>query len=354
MTSDIGEPQVLLGLNCDQLEQWVVSQGQAPFRGRQLHEWLYGKGVKSLDSITVLPKNWRDSLHKSGIRIGRLNEVQRFNSSDSTVKLLLATDDDETIETVGIPTKQRLTVCISSQVGCPMACKFCATGQQGLQRSLKAHEIVDQVLSIREAMNRRPSHVVFMGMGEPLLNIDEVLSAIQCLNVDLGIGQRRITVSTVGVQNTLAHLAEYAMQKLNSVQFTLAVSLHASNQKLREQLIPTASSYPIDNLLNDCYDYFQTTRRRVTFEYILLGMINDSVDQANELADLVTDLKSHINLIAYNPIDDVDFQRPSVKRVSSFMNVLESRGISVTLRKSRGLDQNAACGQLRRQHSKFG
>ncbi len=338
---------VLLGLSSTELENWAVSKGQPAFRGRQVHDWLYQKAAKEINAITVLPKAFRSALSAQGVTIGRMSEVARHIASDQTMKLLLQAKDGQTIETVGIPTEDRLTVCVSSQVGCPMACRFCATGMGGYQRSLETHEIVDQVLSVRQAINRRPSHVVFMGMGEPLLNIDSVLSSIRCINADLGIGQRRITVSTVGVANTLPKLAELAIQRLGRAQFTLAVSLHAPNQKMRESLIPTAKTYPIENLLADCRRYFSITGRRVSFEYILLGGLNDQLEHAEELAERVSSFQSHVNLIAYNPIDDGEFVRPAKRRVESFMNILKRKGLAVTLRASRGLDQNAACGQLR-------
>ena len=349
-----GGNQALLGCSATELEGWAVAEGQPAFRGRQLHDWLYAKGARSFEAITVLPKSWRLSLQQRGITIGRLLEVNRAVAVDDTTKLLLATVDGETIESVGIPTQQRLTVCLSSQVGCPMACRFCASGKGGLQRSLATHEIVDQVLSLREAMDRRPSHVVFMGMGEPLLNIEAVLAAIRCLNIDLGIAQRRITVSTVGVPHTLPQLAELAMKRLGRAQFTLAVSLHAPNQELRERLIPTACAYPFETLLQDCRHYLAVTGRRVTFEYILLGALNDQPQHAEELADRVRGFQSHVNLIAYNPIDDEGFQRPNPETIEAFRRVLEQRGVAVSLRASRGLDQNAACGQLRRQHAAIG
>ncbi len=349
-----GGNQALLGCSATELEGWAVAEGQPAFRGRQLHDWLYAKGARSFEAITVLPKSWRLSLQQRGITIGRLLEVNRAVAVDDTTKLLLATVDGETIESVGIPTQQRLTVCLSSQVGCPMACRFCASGKGGLQRSLATHEIVDQVLSLREAMDRRPSHVVFMGMGEPLLNIEAVLASIRCLNIDLGIAQRRITVSTVGVPHTLPQLAELAMKRLGRAQFTLAVSLHAPNQELRERLIPTACAYPFETLLQDCRHYLAVTGRRVTFEYILLGALNDQPQHAEELADRVRGFQSHVNLIAYNPIDDEGFQRPNPETIEAFRRVLEQRGVAVSLRASRGLDQNAACGQLRRQHAAIG
>ena len=338
----------LLGRSQSELEEWAVAQGQPAFRGRQLHDWLYAKGARDLQAITVLPKAWRASLQEEGVSVGRLHEQERRVAADATTKLLLGTEDGETLETVGIPTDQRLTVCVSSQVGCPMACRFCATGKGGLQRSLAGHEIVAQVLSIREVMERRPSHVVFMGMGEPLLNIEAVLQSIRCINDDLGIGQRRITVSTVGVPHTLPRLADLALKQLGRAQFTLAVSLHAPNQALREELIPTAKTYPYDALLDDCRYYLQKTGRRVSFEYILLGGVNDHPHHAAELADRVGGFQSHVNLIAYNPIEEEEFQRPTAQRIESFRRVLERRGVAVSLRASRGLDQDAACGQLRR------
>ena len=338
----------LLGRSQSELEYWAVAQGQPAFRGRQLHDWLYAKGARDLQAITVLPKAWRASLQEEGVSVGRLHEQERRVAADATTKLLLGTEDGETLETVGIPTDQRLTVCVSSQVGCPMACRFCATGKGGLQRSLAGHEIVAQVLSIREVMERRPSHVVFMGMGEPLLNIEAVLESIRCINDDLGIGQRRITVSTVGVPHTLPRLADLALKQLGRAQFTLAVSLHAPNQALREELIPTAKTYPYDALLDDCRYYLQKTGRRVSFEYILLGGVNDHPHHAAELADRVGGFQSHVNLIAYNPIEEEEFQRPTAQRIESFRRVLERRGVAVSLRASRGLDQDAACGQLRR------
>ena len=341
---------VLLGLGLEELETWALSQGQSAYRGRQIYDWLYNRGVRNLDSITVLPKALRTSWKNKGICIGRLEEVKRFISADQTLKILLSTKDGQYIETVGIPTKKRLTVCVSSQVGCPMKCQFCATGKDGLQRSLYSHEIIDQVISISEAMGKRPTHIVFMGMGEPLLNCQEVLSSIKCFNNDLGISQRRITVSTVGVRQNLSRLAHLANEKLGRAQFTLAVSLHASNQQLREKLIPTATTYPINDLLSDCKEYIKKTGRRVTFEYILLGGVNDHIHNAEELAKLLKGFQSHVNLIAYNPIKEESFERPTNDRINSFRSHLENLGVAVSFRKSRGLDQNAACGQLRRNY----
>jgi 23S rRNA (adenine2503-C2)-methyltransferase len=337
----------LLGQGRDELEQWAQAQGQPAFRGRQLHEWIYGRGARDPQAITVLPRSWREQLAPSVI--GRLPLVHRSDAADGTVKLLLGTADGLTLETVGIPAGERLTVCVSSQVGCPMACRFCATGKGGLQRSLAPHEIVDQVLSVREAMGRRPSHVVFMGMGEPLLNIDAVLAAIDCLCRDLGMAQRQITVSSVGVPGALPDLAERARQRLGRAQFTLAVSLHAPDQTLRHALIPTAHAYPIEALLEDCRHYVAETGRRVSFEYILLGGVNDQPHHAAALARLLRGFQSHVNLIPYNPIEEEEFRRPDPAAVEAFRRALQQRHCAVSVRASRGLDADAACGQLRRR-----
>ncbi|MCP9833383.1 MULTISPECIES: 23S rRNA (adenine(2503)-C(2))-methyltransferase RlmN [unclassified Cyanobium] len=345
----MAEPVPLLGMGLAALQEWAGLQGQPTFRGKQLHDWMYAKGARSLEEITVLPKAWREQLAAAGTGLGRSALLHRSDARDGTTKLLLATADGLSIETVGIPSGDRLTVCVSSQVGCPMGCRFCATGKGGLQRSLAVHEIVDQVLSVREAMDRRPSHVVFMGMGEPLLNTEAVLEAIACLCTDLGMAQRQITVSTVGVPRSLPTLAERALERLGRAQFTLAVSLHAPDQRLREELIPTAHAYPLEALLDDCRHYVALTGRRVSFEYILLGGLNDHPRQADALARLLRGFQSHVNLIAYNPIAEEDFRRPAPEAVEAFRAQLERRHIAVSVRASRGLDQDAACGQLRRR-----
>ncbi len=340
----------LLGLSQSQLENIAIQNGESAFRGRQIYQWIYRRGISKIDDITVLPKKWRNSLLEKRITVGALKEINRLKSEDGTIKLLLQSEDNELIETVGIPTRNRLTICVSSQIGCSMGCRFCATGKGGLQRSLKTSEIIAQFFAIKKAFKRAPSHVVFMGMGEPLLNIGQVLESIRCFNKDLDIGQRRITVSTVGVINQLPKLGELAIDCLGSAQFTLAVSLHAPNQELREALIPSAKQYTLDCLLKDCRHYIHLTGRRVSFEYILLGDLNDQVEHAEELANLVGGFQSHVNLIAYNPIVEETFQRPSKNRIYKFMDRLEERGVAVSFRKSRGLDKNAACGQLRRLH----
>ena len=344
----------LLGMGLPELERWAVAHGQAAFRGRQLHDWLYAKGARSLEAISVLPKAFREQLAaappEAGFDwIGRSRELHRSVARDGTTKLLLGTHDGLSLETVGIPAEGRLTVCVSSQVGCPMACSFCATGKGGLQRSLSVHEIIDQVLSVREVMDQRPSHVVFMGMGEPLLNIEAVLAAIDCLCSDLGMAQRQITVSTVGVPKTLPTLAARALERLGRAQFTLAVSLHAPDQRLRQELIPTAHAYPLEALLEDCRRYVALTGRRLSFEYVLLGGVNDQPRHSEALSRLVRGFQSHVNLIPYNPIAEEQFQRPAPGAVEAFRRALQARHVEVSVRASRGLDADAACGQLRRR-----
>lgn len=329
----------LLGASVTELTQWVQEQGQPAYRGRQLHQWIYQQGARSLTEISVFPKQWRESL--ADFPIGRSSLHYRSESPDGTVKYLLRMADGNIIETVGIPTSDRLTVCVSSQVGCPMACDFCATGKGGFSRNLKCHEIVDQVLTVQEDFGQRVSNVVFMGMGEPLLNLDAVVGAVQSLNQDVGIGMRSLTISTVGIPGRIRQLAEHQLQ------ITFAVSLHASNQQLREKLIPSAKGYPLEILLEECREYVQATNRRVTFEYVVLAGLNDLPEHAIELAGHLRGFQSHVNLIPYNPISEVDYQRPTGKRIQDFVDALEKQHIAVSVRRSRGLEKDAACGQLR-------
>jgi len=329
----------LLGRSVEALTEWVTQQGQPAYRGKQLHQWIYQKGIRSLDEVTVFSKQWRAEVKETPI--GRSHIHHRSESPDGTIKYLLRLKDGLIIEAVGIPSDKRLTVCVSSQIGCPMACDFCATGKGGFTRNLETYEIVDQVLTVQEDFQRRVSNIVFMGMGEPLLNTESVVAAVRSLNQDVGIGQRMITVSTVGIPGHIRRLAEERMQ------ITLAVSLHASNQTLRRQLIPSAEKYPIDALLDECRDYVNLTGRRVSFEYVLLADVNDRPEHALELANDLRGFQTHVNLIPYNPISEVDYQRPSRQRIESFTQQLKDKGIAVSVRYSRGLEKDAACGQLR-------
>lgn len=355
----------LLGQSLVELTDWVQQQGQPAYRGKQLHQWIYQQGARSFSDISVFSKQWRAEVVNT--MIGRSTLHYRSEAPDGTVKYLLRLTDGQIVETVGIPTFKagssdigwdapvershpkfnpqspldRLTVCVSSQVGCPMACDFCATGKGGFKRNLAMHEIVDQVLTVQEDFGQRVSNIVFMGMGEPLLNTENVLGAVRSINQDIGIGQRLITISTVGIPGRIRQLAEHQLQS------TLAVSLHASNQPQREQLIPSARQYPLETLLAECREYVQITGRRVTFEYILLAGLNDCPEHAAELAEHLRGFQSHVNLIPYNPISEVDYQRPDEQRIQAFVKALKSQQIAVSVRRSRGLAADAACGQLR-------
>ncbi|MBC1222612.1 23S rRNA (adenine(2503)-C(2))-methyltransferase RlmN [Nostoc sp. UCD121] len=337
----------LLGASLAELSAWVQQQGQPAYRGKQLHEWIYDKGVRSLADISVFSKQWRTEVAE--VPIGRSILHYRSEAPDGTVKYLLRLTDGQIIETVGIPTfaergegpKARLTVCVSTQVGCPMACDFCATGKGGYKRNLARHEIIDQVLTVQEDFQQRVSNVVFMGLGEPLLNTENVLAALKSLNQDVGIGQRSLTVSTVGIRDRIREFAQ------NNLQITLAVSLHAPNQALREKLIPSARAYPLEDLLAECREYVEITGRRVTFEYVLLAGVNDLPEHALELSKCMRGFQCHVNLIPYNPIQEVDYKRPNRDRIEAFVNVLKQQNTAVSVRYSRGLEADAACGQLR-------
>ena len=339
----------LLGNSIKDLENVALDYGQAAFRGRQIYNWIYNykNKNKNIDQIEVLPLDFRKKLKDDGFKVSELIIKERDLAKDGTLKLLLSTHDNESIECVGIPTKKRLTACLSSQVGCPMDCKFCATGKEGLKRSLKASEILDQILFIENEMNRKVTNIVFMGMGEPLLNIDNLLLSIRSINEDFQISQRKITVSTVALPKMISKLSAKSFQMLGNCQFTLAISLHASNQKIRETIIPSAKNYDIKNIIEDCKKFVKETGRRVSFEYLMLSGVNDKLEHAYELSNLLKGFQCHVNLILYNEIEEVEFKRTSLKNLQLFQSRLIKNGIAVSLRQSRGLDKNAACGQLR-------
>ena len=344
----------LIGSSIKELENVALNYGQAAFRGRQIYKWIYNykNKKKNIDQIEILPLDFRKKLKDDGFKVSELTLHKKSLASDGTLKLLLSTIDNESIECVGIPTEKRLTACLSSQVGCPMDCKFCATGKEGLKRSLKISEILDQILFIENQMNRKVTNIVFMGMGEPLLNIDNLLLSIRSINEDFQISQRKITVSTVAVPKMINQLSAKSFKILGKCQFTLAISLHASNQKVREMIIPSAKNYNISDIIKDCKQFVRDTGRRVSFEYLMLSGVNDKLDHANELCNLLKGFQCHVNLIQYNQIDGVEFKRGSLKNLQLFQSRLFNNGIAVSLRKSRGLDKNAACGQLRQNAGK--
>ena len=339
----------LLGYSVKDLEEVALNYGQSSFRGRQIYQWIYNykNKLKDINEIKVLPLEFRNKLKRDGFIIGGLTLIEKELSSDGTLKLLLNTRDNENVECVGIPTEKRLTACLSIQVGCPMDCKFCATGKEGLKRSLKVSEILDQILFIENEMKQKVSNIVFMGMGEPLLNIEELLLAIRSINEDFAISQRKITVSTVAIPNMILRLSRMSYEKLGKCQFTLAISLHASNQKTREIIIPSAKNYDIKNIVEDCRKFVRKTGRRVSFEYILLNGINDKFEHAEELSALIKGFQCHVNLIQYNPIKEMPYKKTTTREAQQFKSILLKNGINVSFRKSRGSDKNAACGQLR-------
>jgi 23S rRNA (adenine2503-C2)-methyltransferase len=329
----------LLGMSLAELTAWVQEHGQPAYRGKQLYQWIYQQGARSLADVDVFSKQWRETVKDTPI--GRSTIHHRSVSGDGTVKYLLKLKDGQIIEAVGIPSAKRLTVCVSSQVGCAMACTFCATGKGGFMRHLQPYEIIDQVLTVQGDFQERVSNVVFMGMGEPLANLDNVVKAVKSMNQDIGISQRSIVVSTVGIPGKIHELAQHELQ------VTLAVSLHAPNQRIRAELVPTANNYEIDDLLDECRDYVQITGRRLSVEYVLLAGVNDARSHASELASRLRGFQSHVNLIPYNPIEDADYDRPTPRDVQDFVDVLEQKHIAVSVRYSKGLGASAACGQLR-------
>ncbi|KAB5544278.1 hypothetical protein DKX38_012390 [Salix brachista] len=352
------DPHVLLGMSEPELQQVAIDLGQGRLFAIFFVQFCILVTYVSFVcapffSWELVPLVFRNDLQEAGWKVGRSPIFQTVTAADGTVKLLIRLEDNRLIETVGIPVEDekgsmRLTACISSQVGCPLRCSFCATGKGGFSRNLQRHEIVEQVLAIEEIFKHRVTNVVFMGMGEPMLNLKSVLEAHRCLNKDVQIGQRMITISTVGVPNTIKKLASHKLQS------TLALSLHAPNQKLRETIVPSAKSYPLEAIMKDCKEYFLETSRRVSFEYTLLAEVNDRVEHAKELAELLHQWGRghHVNLIPFNPIQGSDYKRPYKKAVQAFAAVLESRKITVSVRQTRGLDASAACGQLRNEFQK--
>ena len=337
----------------EEMEEMVIKLGEPRFRADQILYSLYYKFPKNISEIKQLPKEFREKLLENGFSIGSTKEVHRVQSKDGdTTKLLLSLNDETPIESVLMQYKPkklfghpRSTICVSTQVGCAMGCVFCATGQMGFERNMKAEEIVGQVIHFAKILSEKGQHVtniVFMGMGEPLANYAETFRAIQLLTHPrgFGIGQRHITISTIGIVSAIEKLAEEKMQ------IGLAISLHAPNDKLRQMLVPTAGPDSVEELIASGKKYFLKTGRRVTFEYALIEGINDTPEIAEELAWLLKDNGSHINLIPLNPTAG-DFTRPARKNVIEFERILYNGGINCTVRVEKGTEISAACGQLR-------
>jgi 23S rRNA (adenine2503-C2)-methyltransferase len=340
----------LIGKSTKELETLVAERGAPAYRGRQIAQGLYKRSVRDLAAMPELPRGLRESLAESFSTVACMVRATSA-ADDGTVKYLLNLHDDEVIEAVFLPYASRTTVCISSQVGCPLSCSFCATGTEGLARNLTAGEIVDQVVLLQSLHPaERITNVVFMGMGEPLLNYPAVLKAVQILNEEVGIAMRQITVSTVGVVPNIYKLAE------EDLQLTLAVSLHAPNDLLRSELAPLNDKYPINILMQACRAYTDKTRRRITFEYVLLSGVNDTEKEAHELGVLLRHQPlCSVNTIPYNSTDvAAPYRRPSPEATRRFRDIVSSYGVTITQRQERGHRIAAACGQLKRSTLKPG
>jgi 23S rRNA (adenine2503-C2)-methyltransferase len=337
----------------EEMEKIIIDMGYPRFRADQILLPLYYKFPKNISEIKQLPKKLITELTESGYTIGSAKEIHRIVSEDGdTTKLLLNLSDDNSVETVLMqyePNKigghPRSTICVSTQIGCAMGCVFCATGQMGFETNLKAEDIISQVIHFEEILRQRGEHVtnlVFMGMGEPMANYDEMIRAVKILTHPrgFGLGQRHITISTIGIKTGIEKLAE------ENLQIGLAISLHAPTNELRKKLVPTATPNSVEEIIELGYNYFKKTGRRVTFEYALMDGINDSSEIANNLAKLLQGNGSHVNLIPINPTAG-DFKRPSNNRVHEFERILSSAGVNCTIRIEKGTEISAACGQLR-------
>jgi len=337
----------ILGLNRQELLDRLAEKSYPLYRADQILEWVYKRGVDDYQAMSNVPGELKELLSNNfALRLARLKEKRE--SADRAVKLLLQWPDGALTETVLMKTEKRRTVCVSSQVGCPVQCAFCASGQEGLERSLEAGEIVEQVLWAEGQLEEkeRISNVVIMGMGEPLLNYENTIKAVRIINAEwgLGIGARHITLSTIGLPEQMRRLAH------EPLQITLAVSLHGGDDELRRNLIPWAGKIKIKDIFAAIDYYYENTHREVTLEYVLLDDVNCSSQHADSLARWAKGSRCNVNLIKYNPIADTPFKTPSPPTVKAFMNRLKEQGVNVHLRRSLGTEIDGACGQLRYQH----
>ena len=335
----------LLDMTRDELRQALADAGHKPYRADQLADWVYTKGVVDPAKMSNVPAETAGLFDILTSRI-----VRRSESDDGCAKLLLELHDAHRVETVLIPARPRATACLSTQVGCAMGCAFCASGLDGLARNLTGAEILEQVLQLQIDTGRKVTNVVFMGMGEPLANYPATLAAIRAL-VDperFGISARRITVSTVGLPDQIRKLAR------EDLPITLAISLHAPNDVIRSELIPAARRYPLEDILAAAREFYETRNREITLEYALIGGVNDSISCADALAKLAGGLRCNVNVIGYNPVAPLPYERPTSTALAAFASRLKTRGVNVTVRRSRGLSDDSACGQLRRRSANDG
>jgi 23S rRNA (adenine2503-C2)-methyltransferase len=339
-------------LQLEELGEKLRELGEPGYRSRQIADWLYKKRVESFEEMTDLPHELRERLANL-FGFDRLEVVRVLGSRDTTRKFLFRLGDGNLIESVLIPASpalygqksDRRTICISTQVGCAYGCKFCASGLEGFSRNLRANEIIDQMIAVERESGDKIDNIVFMGMGEPLANFDNVLRAIRIINAPwgLGIGARRITVSTSGLAPQIRKLAD------EPLQIRLAVSLHGATDKVRDQIMPINRRYNLDTLLSACDYYVAHRKQRLTFEYILIEGVNDSDEQAAALVKHARRLTAKVNLIPYNTVEGLPWSRPLRNRQEMFLSILRAEGIAATLRREKGHDIGAACGQLRLQ-----
>lgn len=350
MTIDLVHPSTspLLGATEAELAETLASAGEPKYRARQILDWIYRKGCTSFDEMSNLSKTLRAKLAER-FHIIESQVAADQVSQDGTRKLLLRWADGQTTECVLIPDEKRRTVCVSTQVGCPVGCVFCASGLNGVQRNLSAGQIVEQALRAAAMCDEDAplSNVVFMGLGEPLANYDNTVRSLRTINADWGmnIGARKITVSTVGLPKQMRRLAD------EKLQITLALSLHAPTDELRAELVPWADRVPIADLVEAANYYFAQTGREVTIEYVLLAGVNDSPKLAAQLASLCRKMRANVNLIRYNEVTGVPYRRPTAESAQTFLETLRDRHVNAHLRKSRGQDIEGACGQLRRRYA---
>lgn len=332
-------------LGHEELTALVLRMDEKPYRVKQIEEWIWQKGVSSIDEMSNLNKSFRDRLNEE-YDLGKLNIDHTQISEDTTIKNRFVLHDKHYVEGVLIPTPNRMTACVSSQVGCSLSCKFCATGYMDRARNLEFDEIYDQVMLLnQQAMTHYGQHlsnIVFMGMGEPLLNYQNVLKAIEKITSPEGMGMSptRITVSTAGVAKMIRKLAD------DKVKFNLALSLHAANDAKRNEIMPINESNNLKTLIEALNYYYKATKNPVTFEYILFANFNDSIEDADDLIKVCRQVPSKVNIIEYNPIELASFAKPDEARVDAFMQYLERNRVNARLRRSRGKDIDAACGQL--------
>jgi 23S rRNA (adenine2503-C2)-methyltransferase len=333
--------QDIKDLTFEDLKAWLQDSGEPAFRAVQIFDWIYKRLKTEFSDFTNLPPALRRKLAAAFVS-GRLAPVREFRSSDGTEKILWRLRDGEFIETVLIPAGARRTLCLSTQVGCKFGCSFCASGLPGFKRNLSPAEITGQILELKRGRNEEPTNIVFMGMGEPLDNLDNLIKAVRIMNAPEGMGMaaRRMTISTCGLVPGIERLAKF------DLQINLSLSLHAANNALRDRLMPVNRRYPLDTVVAACETYLASGGRMITLEYVLIKGINDGLHDADGLAGIARRLRAKVNLIAYSPVPQFPFETPSDPAVRQFARWLEERKVNVTIRLSKGKDIAAACGQL--------